>query len=838
MTNGDGAGFANRMKDCFLADPITEDGDKALKSLGITMTKDDFYDGYDRTDKIYVEPFSEFTKDKKKDDIADDYTPYTKERTLSELKHVKESFESEVRKLSRSIFVIKGVAGCGKTTYLNYLERNLSNDIKFHIRNMELTERSIFFIKGRFDFEERQFNNNVYKVISAILNEISMILLNKLELKRPDGTTGYFEYIQNAPDDNREYVRKIVEEYKKYLDVESLSGPVPRHADVEEQRKLFEILEKYSNSDIEIDEFSTKLIDVFRERFLQSDDAGSKLKKEELDLAFVAGFLIRLFFCCYVIDKSKKYLFVIDNIEAVLKNDSNYHVRISELESIVRGCDKARKDMDRILIPVRSLYGDFYGLLFVMRDTTSIMARIGSTEHDNDHRVDVEVDISEWFCTADIWKHKKKFLESKKSVPTGPYLTAYTNILNDFSDYSWNLFSIIPRMYNYSHRRIIQCVPEALQYMPEEEIKYFNKMWDKAEGGGKNKGQLKALCRKYILRILMDYIRGRDYFDMLMVENLGLPIERRNVNPGNYEDLIKPSSSNENSSYARKITMFLYRQYLRNLDGYVSFPRLINTILMPPFTQTPPNEGQIENLGKILHLMGERKVGPTNWTTLVSLRLKNNRTYNEIDLCNEMKNQWSSYKSRGSRVQDLNDTIEFGVRITPAGSLFARMLPEFEYFACRFLSGELPLLSKANVAGFKVDGDDAFRAIAIIRVVRKKAFECIEKIIKRDMDFFVARAGRGPGLSKMYDEENSWLYMEPDGKETLHVEKIFNVHKGYLDQYKIYVSEFIDDEDISSEDRNKLIGLISKEIDAYIQGFDSLKKKYADYFRRPMEKGA
>lgn len=179
--------FVGKTKDIFLAEPLTRKGRMALTNMKMDMTEDEFYD------TIYVEPFSEYIKESESEIVAInqmdadvDQGSYQDIVDLKVLQNTKEEFEKSIKELNDALFIIKGVAGSGKTTYLHRLLRDMSENIEMHIYNFEEVRQSNAFMADSFDLEEL-YGNNVYKFLSILLAEISKILGKKN--KTDEGTS-------------------------------------------------------------------------------------------------------------------------------------------------------------------------------------------------------------------------------------------------------------------------------------------------------------------------------------------------------------------------------------------------------------------------------------------------------------------------------------------------------------------------------------------------------------------------------------------------------------------------------------------------------------------------
>lgn len=807
--------FVGKTKDIFLAEPLTRKGRMALTNMKMDMTEDEFYD------TIYVEPFSEYIKESESEIVAInqmdadvDQGSYQDIIDLKVLQNTKEEFEKSIKELNDALFIIKGVAGSGKTTYLHKLLRDMSENIEMHIYNFEEVRQSNAFMADSFDLEEL-YGNNVYKFLSILLAEISKILGKKTK----------------TDEEHHKIIDKITSIYKSHFQVteeELPHSPLKEtNIDIKEQQELFNILCQYAHKEINYKELSNQLINKLMLRF------HSKKTDEVSDLTYVTGFIIRLYFCISKICL-KKHLCVVDNIETFVLYDEQHPIQQCELESIIHGCYDAAIKVREILNPLQKIkgYNTFYGFLVVTRETTASTV-LCDLEHYNDLKKENEIDISEWFCTDEIFEHKTIFCKERGvELEDNCYFDCYQNVLCDFSAYRWGLNGIISKMYKHSHRRNVECVPEAISVMPEQEIKYFNELWKMTNGGETYKSGLKVLCRKYILRILIDNVQRKGYFDNLMVENLDLDHNKRNLDNRDKILSSKPQKD-ESNSYARKIATILHRFALEyGNEKYVSFPRIIKAILKQRYMPNAITKEQITNLGKILFLMNETRNEITNWTSLVCIKYDSSIVYSEAKLCKILFEQWNNYLNK---TIELDDTSKFGVKITEAGTLFAKILADFEYFACRFLSKEPPLFSKENIKVIYVNGKRSFRAVEIIHIVRIKAFSCINEILERDFEFFSdggAGENHSPNFSKMYDSKYSWIYKDSaKAKAFVHPYRILTQHQGYIANYLDYVDRFVPNSSFDHpQDKELLLEKIKMELSQYTNKFNELLRSYPEYF--------
>ena len=728
-------------------------------------------------------------------------------------------FEESLQQLTKSVFVIKGVAGTGKTTYLHWLKRNFKKDIEFFIYNFEqIGARPRFhFIGTEYSFTDIEWKNNVNKFTAALLVSFS----DNLKLAEKE-----------TAEEHRKRVKEIMQEYENIFDNKKV-------LDNEKFVRIFKkIFGEYVNEKINYERLSEEILGCF----FPAED--------EKTLSYVASSLIRLFFCSWKRESNeKKYLLIIDNIEDFISNqsDSNHQIHVCELERIVNACKNAGDE-------VRKLIEDwsersFYAFLLVTRDTTEVVCKFTLHTH---HAVNNEIDVSNWYSTVEIFERKKAFLseQRKKKLfkPDCCYSKAYHTVIHDYSKSSWGLHEIVSKMYKNSHRRIAECVSSALGRIDIPVMEYFNKNWEEAfnnslKGAKQVRGEInnghKNLCRKFILRFLLNNIQNGDYIENLMGVRSSIKArEERKLEDQGVGAEIVLEKDRKNNDYARKIVTMLdnVANVTDKKGEFISFPRLIKTILERPDMAKAVANDQIDCLGKILFLMNEVNYQKTNWTPLVCLKFHSSeKAYSQENLSEIMKKRWSEYVDDK---RTIDDASEFGVRVTEAGSLFAQILHTFEYFACGFLTGELPLFAKENLEMFNFGREgvyhEEYRAIAIIDFVKEKAFNYIDSAIEKDFEFYNTQKDQCNWeivFAPMYDNEGySVVYTQDDGKKRVHSLRIIREHKGYIENYLHYVEHYCQDEDFHEKgnkgNKGDFMEKLKERIEAYEQKFMEIKTKY------------
>lgn len=778
------------LRNILLANPLTSRGQEALLKIGEHVDEKKFMND------CYIEPFSSYksVNDEIIDPFSDpDYKPssYAEEKDLKKLHKDKENFETNFwgtpnfTGLVDSLFIIKGVAGCGKTTYLHKLLLEKEEIFISEICDLEKASNTCRLITNNINLRKYNKSNDdtVWKFISITIPKIN-ILLSRLDF---------------TEEEHKNRLSEISKIYNKYF--EDYSGREPI-ADDDEFQNFFEIVREYAKGDCSYSNFGEKINAFFNNIFVSFPC--------NFPVEVIIGILIRLYFC---MSKSssyagKKFICAIDNIERYVDNT---RIQDVELQVILTALEKAITDFaTKILKIIRKSsesYSTSFGILVAMRDTS---ANIKSFIHYSDEPNQVrEIDISEWYNSEDIYKKKLVyFSEICNLIKNENYYIAFNNIISDVSVYKWGMKNLITHMYNRNHRRIATNVIMALDRTPDRTLKIFINTWNKASESGNS--CLKHLCRRLILRILLDYVQERYYFDDLIIKT-----------SSKKDDLL---SEHEKYFYTRRIVTFLYRVSLNNGNNetYISLPKLIKQVLCRPhFNENEVTKKQINYLARILYTMNKSRSTETNWAPLVVIKFDYDEEPTLDNLYQRIINIWGQYVS--TRNQNLvNDTRLFSVKITDAGRFFARVYPDFEYFACRHKKDLEPLLAIKNSKDCR----------SLITTIKEQAFECIDAVIYNEKDFFGgAGNSRTRNYRRLYSDE-SWLFKEnANEKPTTHPIRIIRNHIGYLTHYLEYIKNYTSESDFDkSTDKDEISRMVEEVLKSYREKEENITSENVDYF--------
>jgi energy-coupling factor transporter ATP-binding protein EcfA2 len=645
--------------------PFTKKGMDALQNLGVTMSPELFFK------ELYVEPNKYIRQhtlpEEDMDFDAEDYegkTPYEilKQELydvakFKQLNREKENFETLFYRLDEAIYCIIGTAGCGKTTYYNHLEHEIKRehgvDLNTFSCDLEDSIEAFSFLAVPCNFKNR---NNVWTFIGYILKKIAHPLLwdelDGLEKKDvpirsflEDMTNIYFTDLhkpasRDSIDDNFDQML-IFKELRSYLDKEMsrqdfqetfgeyVIGVVKqlneKKTDAPDQVLISEELRTY----LDKKEMSPQDFQETFEKFKQLNEKKltedrKREENEKAAVAFVMGFVIRLFYCLSKLHTqagsgAKKYICAIDSVEHYIYNKKPQRLQNVEISTIVNGIDAAarimRSHINRMKKNEGQDYNRFYGIVIMMRDTSETFI---TPDHNAENGPDAgraSVYISEWFDAQSIVKKRRDYFagmieELMKDEEFSTLITALDNIMGDTSPLRWGMHGLITRMYNHNQRGIQECLVEALDVKNKKQLDWFNQIWNivktKPDHATIDKIKvLKYMCRQYIFRIMLDYVDTNDCFDRIMAATKTY------------------AATNEVTSYARRIATTLHNWKLRNDNEkkFMSFPYLIKAVLVTDQNMSPRKK-EFKCLGEILYAMNDPDEANRSkyWSPLVEIK--------------------------------------------------------------------------------------------------------------------------------------------------------------------------------------------------------------------------
>lgn len=706
--------------------------------------------------KVLLDEYNEINNrpEKTEDDIEDLITINQKRIYIDNEILKKENFEHALKEsISKKPFLVRGVSGAGKTTYLHHLMYTIdTQDIWVNYDLFESSKSFTFFGKN---WTNDKFNFTQFKLLSSFLKFINDLLVKN-------------------DDDEFSYKNKLSYMLNNY---ERLFFSNGNHTFDD----IFYLISKYVNGDIiyqnkTIGENNENLLDRLFGKFDEICNFDKKTPIEEIDITNKLNTLLQLtifLLICIHAKSSEKSIIMpkiyisFDNLEHFINNNKIYDEDIYEISTMIFDFMDSQKD----ILPID--FYKYFKVILLIRDTTDKMLNPDHW-HDEDFPNNI-VDVSDWYNTFQIYDKKIKYFQDNNVLEEYDNIEmikkALSYIFSDNSQKGLNTF--INAMYNNNKRRITRYLITALT-MYEPRTKDYIAFWEKSMCSTDEEMTkiYKHAARSIIKRTLFDLIESSQYFTNLKA--------------------IKNIENTSNLGLARKLLTVLYRLSLQNVqedESYIGMYTVLSSLFDSPTNKLSSDEikGKIEHLVGILYHLNDHSIVQTNWCQLIDIKL-NRKAFNA---------QSQTYMSNflfEEYIAKRNDD-KYGIKITSAGKTFLSQCQEFEYFTCRYKATRVPLFCSP----------DLNYALNTIKEIKKQTFKCIEYVVASDKAF--VSVGNNYNFNAMYTDERigiirPYLYISRVSKrEQQHVLRIIDSHISYIDMYRTYILSV---EDESFDEKSKL----------------------------------
>ncbi|MCL2443446.1 MAG: hypothetical protein FWD13_08295 [Treponema sp.] len=602
-----------------------------------------------------------------------------------------------------SLYVIIGSSGCGKTTFANKLFSMFPKKV-LHYSNFEtLSMNYINFITSIYNVDDV---TPINALLLTILQRIGQLF------SKPDNNKSF---TVNKSNDLLIRISSIVNVYKKYFyDIENNAE--------NNFISLNFFLHLENINDCSINNISDYILDYLKLNIL------NKLEyKEEKKIKELTSILLRLYFCITSLNNDNNvFLFFLDNIEhAIIIPSGEIPINNMQIKIILKAIYDAIQETDNAISMI-NISKKSFSIFLAMRDSTYgivlEMLRTGSLTDNNGIKY---IEISDWFDIGDVVSNRLNYLykynlidENNYTIEISHGVLTYKNIISDRSQYKWGLNTFISKFYNNSKRYIAQrfigwfltqneqntC---NIQYnsLVINKLEFFNYNWNEAI-----KLKLKEqilydsyiqLCRKYIIRLLFDFVNNNIY-------ELGSVKEVERQYFEEIHSIFYPSNilsiRFEQCSYARRILTYLSKKRNEKYKEefvFVTIGELIRNILIhnSNIRDLKKHAGgisdkKLELFSDILFNLNKIRGIDTNWTGLIFIEVPDGKTFSNKNLRKYIKQAWKEYINNGGKDLDNKETVT--IRVNEAGDLYSRFMPDFEYFACRYSPKSVPLLAVDN----------------------------------------------------------------------------------------------------------------------------------------------
>jgi len=698
-----------------------------------------------------------------------------------------------------TIFMIEGPAGCGKTTYgLKLLQEGFDYDYL----NIENATQTSFTILGEsFDLsDETHPEIDPFMALQGLLIGLIHKILSKQGI-----------------DDNehREYINNICTIYYKYFRSNEITS-----LDTPNYRNFFDIVLNYSKIG-DYAKFGKDVCKHLKEIVNKCKNREPQVVKKDDYLPSVRsliGIIMRLYYCIskHGDPKTKKILFL-DNFERFIMSEPErpyvtiYDIHLQKiLTSLYEEADRFEALLFTIIKEFVELgkdenYVTTFGIMIALREATLNQLRKNHifVRFFEKHRAElspIHVNLIRAFNFKKIMNKKVNYFIYNKVEETIPspvegdkYSTDYlvalkalNNVLDDRSHSKWGLRHFVLDMFNNNYRKFVINLIEAV-VEKQENFEAFNTLWDLAKK--LNESYLKNICRKLVIRSLLDYIhncqpevRVSGFFDDLLTKHI----------------IGTPTEHHVKLTYFRNILSYLHNVSISNRENVSNFPSLIKALLnKPTILEEDISTKDFEDIATVLEISCETAKIKTNGDELIFINLNPYSEYKT--LVDRMKQIWKMYldSNKENNQQELNN-----LRITDAGSAFAMIVPCFEYFACRYKTNSVPLimLKKEDDRKILLFGNGHFikntpssKENAEDVGIVERAFICVDVSITIETDLLL----KSEGKSKRIYEKPEWIYKDKDlppaKKGMVYPLRILVEHRNYLVDCRRFLAECAND---------------------------------------------
>ncbi|MCL2637311.1 MAG: hypothetical protein FWD48_02975 [Oscillospiraceae bacterium] len=800
---------AQMLSNMLLSSPFTKEGKSKYDSMAPFFKKESLTTKQWRSEylsKIYANPYFieeqyNYENDNEEDDESKIIKRY-RDDFRSMHKTAFDTFEkdmigdSDENTLQKSLYLIIGSVGSGKTSFAHKLISERKEILHIFESDFEYT-----------NIDNVRFLENDYTVsdINSI-NALKLILLENIgkcfrELQDSDE----YIWVYRIPllKDLIIRIDELCKIYYKYFnnDEHNLN-------DISVYKKFFEHL----NKALELG--SIRQIGEHILNYISISILGNTTDEKE-QLEYLAGILLRLYFCLSKIQSSyktnnlnKKFALLIDNIEYSLYEESKEDripinpIYESHIYIILLAIHEATKKFSERIGKIKSAlsYNETNpaAIILTMRECTfGILQNMWRTNAlafiINQPHISY-VDVSEWFDNETIFKNRIVYFTGHDSIENvftdkrwemSVGVTAYFNIIKDRSDSIWGLHNFVSLFYNNSKRLVYErfigkflTLYENINEKDVKSIKYLHDSYNPLTFFNEKWGLIKQakdissdeyrasinLCRKYLIRLLLDFVNSHNFCNF---KKLGHDIG----NPHRY------------NSYTRRVLVYLLKCLQEKPGGggdevqelYEFIPASIlirdliecdSNITQFNIASTVDNE-HISNFVNVLWQLNLSAFNDTFGANYLFIEIPKGGCFNKDELLAFVKYDWQNFKTINGNEEGIKETPRVDIRLTTAGQIYSLFIPDFEYFTCRYHDKSNALLTYYDSRALREHLKNVFDST-------KKCIETIKETEK-----------------KIHTKDIKWHYSfikeNGDKIKRSHSQRLINSHTRYLGNFKKYL---------------------------------------------------
>ena len=690
-----------------------------------------------------------------------------------EIKNDEKAFESWLKRGQDSVYYIRGDAGTGKSVYLHWLKYRdeqiePQSGRKWEIIDLADSSDEVSILDMKIHIPD--FHSIYYKVISSIIKSIDRYF--------------FAERGQEQPIDHGKSSDRFINIHNTYM-----QKCDPFYPD-EKIRRFF------SNFPLSKD-LSTVEASEGCGRYLASTFISilNEIGKRDA-LEFFLEVYVHLLVC---IDREKRYIIAIDNVERIVGNDEIHNINITRFSDSLR---LIHNSIIQNNVHLRSSYK----FVVFMRNTS---VRMFTPQQINDIAPNT-IDISEWFDPETIILKKIDWYKScHDELQYGDEIQSILldNVVDD--NQIRGLYTKIKMLFNNNKRIIVHFIVRILSKESNRHYIDSYNSFRKHEKPCLSNSLSQFAARSIIYRLLLNELRQDDFFHAIMTEP-------ESTNPPISNEIRVASYGTIGLGYARRILTILYESQIENIgERYIPLGRVLCKLFNVESEDlgrffSNENQQTRKQIAGILFAMNYYDGRKDNWLQFIDIQYSANALSSSKHLPDANK----MYQFIEQDVENLK------LKITSAGKAYLFFIvPSYEYFACKSLNSKTrvkifgkydtpPLLAtipdENQIISQKLADMISIKTVSVVLI---ESLKCITKMSEEE--------SYNPNLFPFRKSPHDFFIK--------HSNRIVNSHRGYIDN-------FIECVGAIHQERAGKDELFKRHLALFITTLQNLRDFYTEFF--------
>lgn len=675
--------------------------------------------------------------------------------------------------ITKNTIFITGYRGCGKTCFMNFLDKLIKDEFKLnkYEEYMDATvelmkdiyDNQKYFVKYNFYREEQEEIEQVQKEYEDSNKKIEKTLASSLKIyKEENDGANISDYLNNCVTGKSIYlnfekginsesipfnlkflkqIMSVINDIIKTESSESNMSPFSLLYDLyQNNEKAFENTFEYRNCIFKFMNFvNEKLInaDKFTEVRLELEENLNVMSLEQLMMVLVLIYISKEI--SFDGNSYRKVFILLDNMD-IIYQQTMLEQSMHSYSLFIENMNSLMEELENKGIKEWGIIYENITFIFAMRETTAMQIA--------DHFIDgIEQNVAYFDMSLDtnkslIVEKKYHFLKKyKNKIENEMLLETFENVYRICTDY-YTKYNIFP-MFNNDFKRAIVCISKICEENKSilEQHRILREY---------NRPLSKNGARGIIFRLIYNKFKSEHYFEMIGIEPYHYKFTPARIILTILYNFL-PDNENEDSE----------RLYLSNLNMRTLFEYAGNVLDTEMFINA---------------IMG-------------MFSLKSEKMWNHLLTFDNVKDV--SYKGLKEFIMKYIDKkpiySDVKLRITDAGKNYIKdICTHFEFFACRFYENSKPLFCKENFVYQEKNNKYEFEKI--LETVYKSVEKCclmLEEYNEKIEKMYTDTPNKSLLQSKFVFRNKA----EEIG--ILHEERIIHKHITYIDNFRIYLVQYI-----------------------------------------------